>query len=386
MFASAKDHFLRKLNNLEYGRFELCMPNGQKEIFEGKNPGPAGTLALRDWRVVNNLAINGDIGFAEDYRAGLWDSENLQDLLSLALLNEGAIDSLIFGSLPARMIARFLNLLSRNTRAGSRRNISTHYDLGNDFYALWLDKTMTYSAALFHSDKASLEEAQNAKYDRMLDRMEKKSGSLLEVGCGWGGLAARALEKGDFAVKGITLSERQKSYAESRLKGQARIALEDYRDQYGAYDNIVSIEMFEAVGEEYWKTYFNKIGGLLKTGGRAFIQTITIADDRFTRYRQSGDFIRKHIFPGGMLPSTSVFTNEAKGVGLKCNDAFFFGLDYARTLDIWLRNFDACRAEIQALGYNDAFIRMWRFYLAACIAGFRSGRTNVMQVELQHAL
>lgn len=385
MFASAKDLFLSKLDKLEYGRFELCMPNGQKEVFEGRNPGPAGTLALRDWRVVQNLAINGDIGFAEDYRAGLWDSENLQDLLSLALVNEHAVDKLIFGSLPARMISRFVNLLSRNTRSGSRRNVSAHYDLGNDFYALWLDKTMTYSSALFEKSDSTLENAQNAKYDRLLSRMERDHGSILEIGCGWGGFASRALEKGDFAVKGITLSERQKLYAENRLGGQANIALEDYRDQYGQYDNIVSIEMFEAVGEEYWKTYFSKVGGLLKGHGRAFIQTITIADNRFERYRQSGDFIRKHVFPGGMLPSPSVFENRAAGAGLRVNDKFLFGRDYARTLEIWLKNFDSCRAEILALGYNDSFIRMWRFYLAACIAGFRSGRTDVMQVELQHA-
>jgi cyclopropane-fatty-acyl-phospholipid synthase len=386
MFASAEQNFLRKLGNLECGRFELQMPNGRKEIFEGRKPGPIATLALRDWRVIKNLIVSGDIGFAEDYREGLWDSENLQDLLSLALANEQAMDALIFGGLPARAMARLMHLFSRNTRAGSRKNISAHYDLGNDFYALWLDKTMTYSSGLFEKGQMSLEAAQNAKYDRLIDRMEQSSGSILEIGCGWGGFAARALEKGDFSIKGITLSERQKLYAENRLKGCAHIALEDYRDQTGEYDNIVSIEMFEAVGEEYWKTYFDKICESLKVGGMALIQTITIADDRFERYRKSGDFIRKHVFPGGMLPSPAMFEKYAQASGLRLTDRFYFGGDYARTLELWLKNFDACRPEIQALGYNDSFIRMWRFYLAACIASFRTGRTNVMQVEMQHAI
>ena len=292
MIASTKDTFLKKLARLEYGRFELAMPDGRVEIFEGAQPGPAARLSLRDWRVIKNLALHGDIGFAEDYREGLWDTDNLQDLLSLALTNERAVDRLIYGSLPARAMARVMNLFSRNTRAGSRRNISAHYDLGNDFYALWLDRTMTYSSALFDGAPGTLEQAQNAKYDRLIDRMAGGGGRVLEIGCGWGGFAERALSRADVDLKGITLSTRQKDYADARLKGGASIALEDYRDQQGQYDNIVSIEMFEAVGEEYWQTYFAKVAALLKKGGHALIQTITIADDKFSRYRESGDFIR----------------------------------------------------------------------------------------------
>jgi cyclopropane-fatty-acyl-phospholipid synthase len=384
MIPHVKDRFLKTLDRIECGSVRLVLPNGQTHVFEGRRPGPAASLSVGDWRVIGNLAVNGDIGFAEDYRAGLWDTDNLQNLLSLALANENAVDSFIFGSLPARVWMRFSDLLRRNSRAGSRRNISAHYDLGNDFYSLWLDKSMTYSSAIFKGSE-SLEAAQNAKYDRLIDRLDAKSGSLLEIGCGWGGFAARAVERGDFSLKGITLSERQKAYAAARAGNSAHIALEDYRDQQGVYDNIVSIEMFEAVGQQYWKTYFDKVVSLLKKNGRALIQTITIADDRFDRYQGSGDFIRKHIFPGGFLPSPAAFETAAARSGLIVTDRFDFGMDYARTLNIWLANFDAKKDAVQALGYDESFIRMWRFYLAACIAGFRTDRTGVMQVELRHA-
>lgn len=383
--SAVKDSFLKKLDYLECGRFELETPDGKKRIFEGRKPGPNAILALRDWRVISNLAVNGDIGFAEDYREGLWDTRNLQDLLSLALANEKSIDAFIFGSLPARVFSRLANMLRINTLKGSRRNISAHYDLGNEFYQLWLDPGMTYSSAIFQTPTQSLTSAQDAKYDRLLDRMNAKSGSVLEIGCGWGGFAERALNRGDFDIKGITLSQRQKEFADLRLQNRAQISLEDYRHQQGKFDSIVSIEMFEAVGEQYWKTYFDKVSGLLREGGKALIQTITIADDRFERYRDSGDFIRKHIFPGGMLPSPDRFATAAAQSGLRVTDRFDFGQDYARTLEIWLDTFDTRKSDVLQLGYDERFIRMWRFYLAACIAGFRTGRTNVMQVELQHA-
>jgi cyclopropane-fatty-acyl-phospholipid synthase len=384
MTALAKDFFLRKFRDIQFGQIDLHLPNGKKETFVGKSDGTRTAIKLRDWRVIRNLALNGDIGFAEDYREGLWETDDLPGLLSFAMENETSVDALIFGSLPARWIERFANVFSRNTRGGSRRNIRAHYDLGNDFYALWLDKTMTYSSALFNAQHHSLEDAQHAKYDRILTQTGKTGGSVLEIGCGWGGLAERALEKGDYHIKGITLSERQKSFADSRLSGRAEIALEDYRDQSGTYDSIVSIEMFEAVGEEYWPAYFNKIKNLLHRDGHAVIQTITISDSRFPKYRNSSDFIRKHIFPGGMLPSPSLFVRHAEKAGLGCADQFGFGKDYALTLETWLRNFDSCRAEINALGYNDAFTRMWRFYLAACIASFRTQRTDVIQFTLRH--
>lgn len=378
------DIFFKKLASLEQGTLELATPDGQTRVFQGRHDGPAARLELRDWRVISNLAISGDIGFAEDYREQLWDTDNLQDLLSLALINEKAVDAFIFGSLPARALARLGNLFRGNTLKGSRRNIRAHYDLGNDFYALWLDRSMTYSSGIFTSGNEGLEDAQRTKYGRIVDHLNATSGSLLEIGCGWGGFAEYAQSRGDFAIKGLTLSDKQKSYAAARLGNKAQIELEDYRVQNGAYDNIVSIEMFEAVGQEYWKTYFDKIAANLKRHGRAMIQTITIEENRFERYKASGDFIRKHIFPGGLLPSPERFSASAMQSGLKTYGMFEFGQDYARTLEKWLANFDARRADILALGYDEGFIRMWRFYLAGCIAGFRTKRVGVIQAELMH--
>ena len=273
-------------------------------------------------------------------------------------------------------------LLRLNSVKGSKKNIHAHYDLGNDFYKLWLDPSMTYSSGIFKNSNDTLEQSQYNKYDRILDCLGEDKGSLLEVGCGWGGFAERAQTRGDFDVRGVTLSEEQHDYARDRLGAKADIVLEDYRHQNGTFDNIVSIEMFEAVGERYWPTYFNKIGSLLSKNGKAVIQTITMNDKDFPRYRQGGDFIRSYIFPGGMLPSPSRFEREVQKAGMQTGNTFYFGQDYARTLESWLHVFDQKKDEVIALGFDEGFIRLWRFYLAACIAGFRTGRTDVMQVEL----
>lgn len=378
------DQFLRKLDHLEYGRFELVTPDGKTRVFEGKNPGTVSSLSLHDWKVVANLATRGDIGFAEDYKAGLWETASLPNLLTCAMENDQVIENYIFGNGGMQFWNRFLQLLRLNSVRGSRRNISAHYDLGNDFYALWLDPSMTYSSALYKTAGEELQAAQMNKYDRIIDRLAMRSGTVLEVGCGWGGFADRALQRHDYALKGITLSYKQQKFAQEKVKGRANIVLEDYRHQTGKYDSIVSIEMFEAVGMEYWHTYFSKLKELLNDKGRAVIQTITIDDKRFDKYRQSGDFIRSYIFPGGLLPSPSLFKAAAEKAGLRLVDRYDFGQDYARTLSSWLEKFDAKRSDISALGYDDGFIRMWRFYLAACIAAFKTGRTDVMQVELQH--
>lgn len=386
MFAQrVTDQFLKKLDKLEYGRFELVLPDGKKRVFEGKNPGTVSSLSLHDWKVVANLATHGDIGFAEAYKAGLWETASLPNLLTCAMENDQVIEKYIFGNGGMQFLNRFMQLLRLNTLRGSRRNISAHYDLGNEFYALWLDPSMTYSSALYRNVDESLQNAQMNKYDRIIDRLNMRSGTILEVGCGWGGFADRALQRHDYALKGITLSHKQQSFAQQKLGDKANIVLEDYRHQSGKYDSIVSIEMFEAVGMEYWATYFSKIKSLLQEQGRAVIQTITIDDNRFEKYRQSGDFIRSYIFPGGLLPSPSLFRASAESCGLRVTDRHDFGQGYARTLEIWLENFDKKRADVRALGYDDGFIRMWRFYLAACIAAFKTGRTDVMQVELQHA-
>lgn len=381
----ASDQLFKKLDNLESGRLRLVTPDGQTRVFQGRQAGEEASLELYDWRVIPNMIRNGDIAFAEDYRNGKWDTDNLAALTTLGLANKQALDQLVLGNKFSRTLSMLSYLLRLNTLSGSKKNIHAHYDLGNDFYRLWLDPSMTYSSALFKNEEERLERAQLNKYDRLLECLDSPSGNILEIGCGWGGFAERAVEKGDYGVKGITLSEEQYHYADARLNGRADIVIEDYRHQKGSFDHIVSIEMFEAVGERYWSTYFKQIASLLKKNGKAVIQTITMNEGDFPRYRKGGDFIRSFIFPGGMLPSPSRFDEEAAKAGLKADEHFFFGQDYARTLTHWLESFDNKRDEIKALGFDDGFIRLWRFYLSACIAGFKTGRTDVMQVELRHA-
>lgn len=385
MFISALKHSaLKTLDNTRYGTIRLTFPDGSMYHRSGTEPGPAAELTLHDWRALRMIAFHGDIGFADAYRSGLCDTPDLEALVTFTLLNEAATSSYVHGTFISRLTAMLQNLTRLNTLGGSRKNIHAHYDLGNDFYKLWLDPSMTYSSALFN-DKEGITDAQHAKYDRILDKFEKQSGSVLEIGCGWGGFAERALQRGDFGVKGITLSHEQKLYADQRLGGNAAIALEDYRHQEGKYDFLVSIEMFEAVGERYWKTYFGKIKQLMREGGRTLVQTITIDHAYFARYRMAGDFIRSYIFPGGMLPSPERFTEEAAHAGLKVVDRFAFGEDYARTLRYWLGNFDEKLHDVKALGFDEPFVRLWRLYLAACAASFSVGRTSVMQMELRHA-
>ena len=378
------DKLFHRLDHIETGTLQLTTPDGRTRVFSGRNPGESAQIKLHDWSVISNMVQKGDVGFAEDYRAGNWETDNLTALTTLGLINRTALDSFVAGHSFFRRVSMLSYLLRMNSLKGSKKNIHAHYDLGNDFYKLWLDPSMTYSAAIFKSQDESLETAQHNKYDRIIDCLNNHSGNLLEVGCGWGGFAERALENQDLNIKGITLSEEQHSFSQKRLGERAEIALEDYRHQDGKYDNIVSIEMFEAVGEQYWQTYFKKIGALLSTKGKAVIQTITMNDHDFSRYRQGGDFIRTYIFPGGMLPSPSRFRAETLKSGLKSQNAFYFGHDYATTLERWLYCFDHKTPEIKELGFDDGFIRLWRFYLASCIAGFRTGRINVMQVELSH--
>ena len=381
----ATDTLFKSLDHLQSGTLELTTPDGKTRVFEGKEKGERAAIKLHDWRVVSNMMRKGDVAFANDYREGLWESDDLTALTTLGLSNRQAMDRMITGHQLFRTIARLSYLLRLNTVKGSKKNIHAHYDLGNDFYELWLDPSMTYSSALYDTNDNDLTTAQHRKYDRMIETLDQSSGRLLEVGCGWGGLAERAIQKGDYEIKGITLSEQQHDYAQKRLGQNAHIALEDYRHQNGKYNHIISIEMFEAVGEQYWSTYFAKIKDLLAEKGTAVIQTITMNENDFPRYRRGGDFIRSYIFPGGMLPSPSRFNEEAEKAGLKPGDHYQFGLDYARTLETWLANFDAKIDAIKALGYDDGFIRLWRFYLAACAAGFKTGRTDVIQVGLTHA-
>lgn len=377
-----RDRFLSALEGTAHGSLKLTLPDGTSHAFAGA-PGPEAEMQIHDWRCVTALAAKGDIGMTDAYRAGWFDTPDLPALLTFGLANETALDRYLYGHPLQSLAVRALYFFNRNTRAGSRRNIAAHYDLGNDFYKLWLDETMTYSSAVF-APGDDLAMAQRRKYDRMIDGLGISSGRLLEIGCGWGGFAERALQRGDFATKGLTLSQAQAAYARARLGQGAEIALQDYRDETGRFDSVVSIEMFEAVGERFWPVYFDRLRRVLSEKGRAMIQTITVADRYFDRYRAGGDMIRSFIFPGGMLPSSKRFNEETARAGLRVEDAYGFGRDYARTLSEWLTRFEARLPEVRALGFDDGFIRVWRFYLAACIASFTVGRTDVVQYRLAH--
>ena len=373
------------LSRLETGTLEFVAPNGEITIAKGPNPGPRARFAIQDWDVLRRIMARGDIGLGEEYIAGSWSTDNVEDLTSLFLLNLDHFDNFSVGNIFNRIGFVILNaLVRRNSIAGSARNIKAHYDVGNDFYSLWLDKSMTYSSALY-KDAGDLYRAQQNKYERILSKFTKNKADVLEIGCGWGGFAERACADGH-KVTGLTISPAQHGFATERLKNSsAEIRLQDYRKCGGQFDNIVSIEMFEAVGEHYWPAYFATVAERLKRGGRAVIQTITIRDEFFAGYRTRSDFVRHYVFPGGMLPSLSRFREEAERAGLKFAGAFGFGKDYARTLREWLVRMQAAEPQIRALGHDQQFLRNWEFYLGICAATFEVARTDVLQVELVNA-
>lgn len=377
---------LKILDRIETGRLEVILPDGSRCIHGAA--GPEAQIQFADWAVFGDIARRGDVGFGEAYMTGRWDSPDLAGLLTLLASNRAALERAIYGGLLGRVLLRLNHLRNANTRRNSRRNIARHYDLGNDFYGLWLDPSMTYSSALFgDEDDRSLLEAQRAKYERVLDQLQARAGaSILEIGCGWGGFAERALARGH-RVLGVSLSNEQLSFARVRLAGQGRAALEyrDYRDVRGQFDHVVSIEMIEAVGERYWPVYFERVAALLARSGRAVIQAITIDERLFTRYRRGTDFIQQYIFPGGMLASPDRLRTHYERAGLRCIDDLAFGLDYARTLRYWRQAFLANREACRALGFDEQFLRMWTFYLAYCEAGFATRCTDVHQLTLVHA-
>jgi cyclopropane-fatty-acyl-phospholipid synthase len=388
---SAARWLFRLLERLHCGSITLRTPDGRTLEFAGNRPGPHATLALADWAVCSDILKKGDIGLAEAWIAGRADSDDLMQLLLLGALNEQAIEQAIHGRWWATLAYRLRHWLRPNTRAGSRRNVHAHYDLGNDFYRLWLDGTMTYSSALFGGDLSlGLEQAQSAKYARILHELGAQPGEhILEVGCGWGGFAEHAARAG-CRVTGITVSQAQLGYAQARiaaagLADRVELKLLDYRDLEGRFDHVASIEMFEAVGERYWPVYFGTLRERLKPGGRAVVQTITIAESKFERYRTGTDFIQQYIFPGGMLPSPQRFRAEAAAQGLAVAGMHAFGADYAETLRRWHRHFDEVAARVEAQGFDERFMRTWRFYLAYCEAGFRARATDVVQAVLTHA-
>jgi len=377
-----KRDFLETCEKITVGSLRLTTPEG--EVHDFGSGAPTAEMQIHDWSVVTSMAAKGDIGLGETYVAGLWDTASIADLTAVALRNFDQFQNYAFAGFWSSLKYTTVNrLLRKNSQKGASRNIRAHYDVGNEFYQLWLDETMTYSSAMFTSEDGDLPRAQNRKYDRILDRIDGAE-RVLEVGCGWGGFAERAADTGRH-VTGLTISPSQKGYADARLDGRADIRLEDYRDTSGTFDSIVSIEMIEAVGEAYWPTYFAMLKSRLAQGGRAVIQAITVADDYFDTYRSTSDYIRHHTFPGGMLLSNAVIADQAKQAGLVAQNSHAFGGDYARTCDMWHQRLIAKRDRIHGLGYDDEFLRSWRFYLGICTASFAVGQTDVVQVELTHA-
>jgi len=378
------DRWLTALGRIARGSIVFVAPSGEAHEFKGSEPGPTAHFAIHDWGVIQRIVARGDIGLGEDYIAGAWDTRDLETLIRFFLLNIDELEGFAHGNLLNRMAFALQNsVVRRNSLSGSKRNIEAHYDVGNDFYSLWLDETMTYSSALFDSTDASLPDAQRRKYGRILSHLGNRE-AILEIGCGWGGFAEQAVGEGR-RLTGLTISPSQHAFACKRLDSKADIRLQDYRRSEGKFDAIVSIEMIEAVGERYWPAYFNTVAQRLAKGGRAMIQAIVIRDELFPAYRMRGDFIRHYVFPGGMLPSLARLNEEARKAGLKIVDGHRFGQDYAKTLRLWSERMSKRESEIRALGHDERFLRNWQFYLGICAAAFAVGRTDVMQLEFAPA-
>jgi cyclopropane-fatty-acyl-phospholipid synthase len=372
---------LDMLHRLKHGSLSLTLPDGSQHRFGG-GEFPNASLCLHNWKVCAAALKSGDIGFAEGYIDGDWSTGDLSALLRLFIANRREVEDVIYGTWLGRLVYRIRHLLHRNTRSNSQKNIHAHYDLGNAFYELWLDGTMNYSSALFESPDTSMQQAQRAKVARALRMTDVKAGDrVLEIGCGWGALA-------------VTLRTEQLAWARARMErcGVAErvdLRLQDYRDigrasaADGQFDAICSIEMIEAVGREYWPTYFSTVARLLKPGGKACIQSIVIADELFERYLQSTDFIQQYVFPGGCLPSPQAFREQARQAGLEVVDEFCFGQDYAETLRQWRQTFMAREQQVLALGFDQRFMRIWEFYLAYCEAAFSERNTDVVQYTLR---
>lgn len=379
---------VRRLKAIRRGTLDIELPGGGRDTARGEEAGPYAKIVIRDAGMVRRCLLRGDLGFAEAYIEGEWDTPNLADLLELLDRNSDVLDGAAAGRWLQRLGDRLLHLGRRNTRSGARRNIAAHYDLGNAFYKLWLDPSMTYSSAVFETPGEPLADAQQHKYARILERLDlRPEHRLLEIGSGWGGFAIFAAREIGCSIVSITLSHEQLTEARARAEAAGvadciEFRLEDYRDVAEHFDRIVSIEMFEAVGERYWPDYFETLHRCLKPGGRAVLQVITIAETFFRQYRRNVDFIQRYIFPGGMLPSPEVFARQAHKAGLRVESPAFFGAHYAQTLAHWDRSFYAARDALTGLGYDRGFQRMWHYYLAYCEAGFRTGHCDLMQTTL----
>ena len=403
--ATARTAF-KLLSRLKHGTLTVQLPDGSTQRF-GSGGSPTASLRLNNWNVCGAALRSGDIGFAESYIAGDWTTPHLTELLRVLVLNRKEVEDIIYGTWLGRLVYRCKHLLNRNTKANSQKNVHAHYDLGNAFYELWLDGTMNYSSAIFETPETPMSEAQSAKVRRALRMSQVQAGDrVLEIGCGWGALAEMATTEFGASIVGVTLSTEQLQWAQARM-ARAGVAahddvaeaiagrvthdlrLQDYRDigvsheADRSFDAICSIEMIEAVGREYWPTYFATVARLLKPGGHACIQSIVIADELYERYIGSTDFIQQYIFPGGCLPSPVIFRAQAEAAGLEVVDEFSFGLDYAHTLKLWRDVFLAQESLVLQLGFDKRFVRIWEFYLAYCEAAFAEANTDVVQYTLR---
>ena len=370
------------------GRIDFVLDDGRTFRAEGPHPGPVCEIQIHNFGIFERLLREGQLGFCDAYLDGQWSTPDLQAFMDYI----HADNDEVFDSFPGQKLVQFYERLrfwmQGNSKGQARKNISYHYDLGNDFYGLWLDKTMTYSSAIFETGQESLEDAQTAKYASMVDQMGVKSGDhVLEIGCGWGGFAEYAAKERGLSVTCLTISKEQIKYAQDRinaagLQDLVTFKLQDYRDETGVYDGIASIEMFEAVGEKYWPSYFQTVHDRLKPGAQATLQIITVRDDRFEIYRKSVDFIQKYIFPGGMLPSPLVLSKQAEEAGLKVVKSIEFGESYSETLRRWHDTFNDKWDQVLAMGFDDRFRRMWNFYLTSCAATFHYGNCDVTQITI----
>lgn len=381
----------RVLSRLQYGSLHVVLPLGQELKVRGRQPGPEATVHLRRWRAVRRLVLGGDLGLAESWIDGDWTSPDLTAVIQLGAQNSAPMSSALNGSLPMRLFNRLRHVMNANTRRGSRRNIEAHYDMGNDFYRLWLDPSMLYSSALWRDGAQNLEAAQRHKLDRICELLSLEGGErVLEIGCGWGALAVRLANRHGARVTGLTLSPAQLRWATALadvhdVSSRVDLRHQDYRDVDGQFDRIVSIEMFEAVGEAYWGAYFATIARCLKPGGTAVLQVISICEDRYEGYRRGTDFIQKHVFPGGFLPSKTALKREIEGAGLVLTASDCFGQSYAQTLADWRRRFHAHWPEISQQGFDERFRRLWDYYLCYCEAGFSEGAVDVGLYTIRHA-
>ncbi|MCV2886876.1 SAM-dependent methyltransferase [Ruegeria aquimaris] len=379
---------MKMLTKMEAGRLDIRLPDGRLFRSEGPKPGPVAQVDIHDPDVFARLIREGELGFCDAYLEQDWSTPDLRAFMDL--VHQG--DETVYDGFPGQFLARAYEQLrfwlQRNHKEQAKKNISYHYDLGNDFYALWLDETMTYSSALFETGQESLEKAQITKYASLIDEMGAKPGDhVLEIGCGWGGFAEYAAQQRGLRVTGLTISKEQLKFARERIEkaGLSELVefkLQDYRDERGSYDGIASIEMFEAVGQKYWPTYFNTVRDRLKPGARATLQIITVADKRWDVYRNGVDFIQKYIFPGGMLPAPKILREQFSRAGLEFVNSKEFGKSYDLTLRRWYETFNEKWDQIAEMGFDDRFRRMWNFYLTSCGAAFDSGTCDVTQVTV----